>query len=116
MCPPGSGLTMKEPCTRTSDTVCKPVEGFYCVKLDKQSCIEARKHAVCERGQYIAQKGTSYTDTECSNCTAGTFSNGTMSSCQKHKQCGISLLLKPGTESEDAQCGHLHPAIVAVIV
>nr|XP_020481835.2 tumor necrosis factor receptor superfamily member 11B-like [Labrus bergylta] len=50
--------------------------------------------------------GTSSTDTVCSTCSDGTFSDGTFTSCQNHKQCeSEGLLLRAGTETEDAQCG-----------
>ncbi|XP_045898356.1 tumor necrosis factor receptor superfamily member 14-like, partial [Micropterus dolomieu] len=50
--------------------------------------------------------GTAFTDTECSDCSSGTFSNGTFTSCLPHTQCeSIDLQLKAGTASTDAECG-----------
>ncbi|XP_065817049.1 tumor necrosis factor receptor superfamily member 5-like isoform X2 [Labrus bergylta] len=106
-CDEGSGLKMKTSCTIVSDTVCEPLEGFYCSDSRKDDCVEAKKHRRCEPGEYITEHGTSSTDTVCSTCSDGTFSNGTFTSCQKHKQCESEglLLLRAGTETEDAQCG-----------
>ncbi|XP_028439702.1 tumor necrosis factor receptor superfamily member 14-like isoform X2 [Perca flavescens] len=107
-CDSGSGLKMKTPCTTTSDTVCEPLEGFYCLYTIEDSCVEAQKHSSCQPGQYISQKGTVLRDTECSDCRDGTFSNGTLlTSCQPHTQCqSLDLqLIKPGTASTDAECG-----------
>uniref|UniRef100_A0A3Q3EY68 TNFR-Cys domain-containing protein n=1 Tax=Labrus bergylta TaxID=56723 RepID=A0A3Q3EY68_9LABR len=110
-CDEGSALKMKTSCTIVSDTVCEPLEGFYCSDSRKDDCVEAKKHRRCEPGEYIREHGTSSTDTVCSTCSDGTFSDGTFPSCQKHKQCESEglLLLRAGTETEDAQCGGLLP-------
>uniref|UniRef100_A0A4W6D468 TNFR-Cys domain-containing protein n=1 Tax=Lates calcarifer TaxID=8187 RepID=A0A4W6D468_LATCA len=83
-CDAGSGLKIKTSCTSTSDTVCEPLEGFYCMDVKDKCCMAAQRHKHCEPGQYISKKGTASTDTECSDCTDGTFSNGTFTSCQPH--------------------------------
>uniref|UniRef100_A0A3Q1JPW3 TNFR-Cys domain-containing protein n=1 Tax=Anabas testudineus TaxID=64144 RepID=A0A3Q1JPW3_ANATE len=56
-CDAGSGLKIKSPCSTTSDTVCEPQEGFYCMERSKDGCGAAQKHKSCEPGQYISQKG-----------------------------------------------------------
>uniref|UniRef100_A0A3Q4H664 TNFR-Cys domain-containing protein n=1 Tax=Neolamprologus brichardi TaxID=32507 RepID=A0A3Q4H664_NEOBR len=86
-CDSALGLMVKKRCTATSDTICAPLEGFYCVSSVGLSCDTAQKHKCCKPGQYISQKGTASTDTECSDCSSGTFSNGTFYSCQQHTQC-----------------------------
>uniref|UniRef100_A0A7N6B1L2 TNFR-Cys domain-containing protein n=1 Tax=Anabas testudineus TaxID=64144 RepID=A0A7N6B1L2_ANATE len=55
-CDAGSGLKIKCSCTTTSDTVCEPLEGFYCVDPSDNGCRAAQKHRSCEPGQYISQK------------------------------------------------------------
>ncbi|XP_029011918.1 tumor necrosis factor receptor superfamily member 14-like isoform X2 [Betta splendens] len=55
-CDKGSGLKTKKPCTITSDTVCEPLEGFYCAKSSDNDCDVAKKHRSCEPGQYISKK------------------------------------------------------------
>ncbi|XP_060914648.1 tumor necrosis factor receptor superfamily member 5-like isoform X2 [Labrus mixtus] len=121
-CDEGSGLKMKTSCTIVSDTVCEPLEGFYCSDSRKDDCVEARKHRRCEPGEYIREHGTSSTDTVCSTCSDGTFSDGTFTSCLNHKQCdseGLKLL-RAGTKTEDAQCGgkvsHRTGLIICVVV
>ncbi|XP_078109964.1 tumor necrosis factor receptor superfamily member 14-like, partial [Sander vitreus] len=107
-CDSGSGLKIKTACTTTSNAVCEPLEGFYCKEHSLNSCTEAQKHRSCQPGQYISQKGTALKDTECSDCSYGTFSDGTLlTSCQPHTQCeALSLqLIKPGSSSTDAECG-----------
>ncbi|KAL3999963.1 peripheral myelin protein 22 [Sarotherodon galilaeus] len=100
-------LRVKKKCTATSDTVCEPLEGFYCVSFVRLSCDIAQKHKRCKPGQYISQHGTASTDTECSDCSSGTFSDGTFHSCQPHTQChSLNLqLITAGTSAADAQCG-----------
>nr|XP_024654602.1 tumor necrosis factor receptor superfamily member 14 isoform X1 [Maylandia zebra]XP_024654603.1 tumor necrosis factor receptor superfamily member 14 isoform X1 [Maylandia zebra]XP_024654604.1 tumor necrosis factor receptor superfamily member 14 isoform X1 [Maylandia zebra]XP_024654605.1 tumor necrosis factor receptor superfamily member 14 isoform X1 [Maylandia zebra]XP_024654606.1 tumor necrosis factor receptor superfamily member 14 isoform X1 [Maylandia zebra] len=121
-CDSGSGLRVKTPCTSTSDTVCEPLERFYCVSYEKDSCGRAQEHRHCKPGQYIRQNGTASTDTECSDCSSGTFSNGTFHSCQPHTQChSLNLqLITEGTLAADNQCGeksnHVTPTITVIVL
>uniref|UniRef100_A0A8C9XXC8 TNFR-Cys domain-containing protein n=1 Tax=Sander lucioperca TaxID=283035 RepID=A0A8C9XXC8_SANLU len=115
-CDSGSGLKIKTACRTTSDTVCEPLEGFYCKDSSEKGCVEAQKHRSCQPGQYISQNGTVLRDTECSDCSDGTFSDGTLlTSCQPHTQCQHQLI-KPGTASTDAECGEQSSGAVIVIV
>ncbi|XP_053173245.1 tumor necrosis factor receptor superfamily member 14-like, partial [Scomber japonicus] len=107
-CDSGSGLRIKTSCTTTSNTVCEPLDGFYCTDSDKDNkCIAAQKHKSCQPGQYIRHKGTATRDTNCTDCSGDTFSDGTFPSCQSHTKCdSLNLqLIKPGTASTDAECG-----------
>uniref|UniRef100_A0A3Q1JCK0 TNFR-Cys domain-containing protein n=1 Tax=Anabas testudineus TaxID=64144 RepID=A0A3Q1JCK0_ANATE len=100
-------FNMKSSCTTTSDTVCEPLEGFYCVDPSDNGCESAEKHTTCKPGQCISKRGTASTDSVCSDCSDGSFSDGTFPSCRPHTQCGTKnlQLLKPGTTSTDAECG-----------
>ncbi|XP_032421032.1 tumor necrosis factor receptor superfamily member 14-like isoform X2 [Xiphophorus hellerii] len=106
-CDSGAGLKVKQQCERSADTVCEPMEGFYCTDLKSGGCSVAQKHRSCEPGHYISRMGTASTDTECSECSSGSFSDGTMLSCQPHTQCENEnlQLIKAGTASTDAECG-----------
>ncbi|XP_047425519.1 tumor necrosis factor receptor superfamily member 14-like isoform X2 [Mugil cephalus] len=106
-CDAGSGLKVKRSCTTTSDTVCEPLEGFFCIDLIKDQCEAAQKHKDCDPGQYIKENGTSSSDTVCSDCSYGTFSDGTLTSCHQHRQCeSMNLqLITAGTKSTDSVCG-----------
>ncbi|XP_072223870.1 tumor necrosis factor receptor superfamily member 14-like isoform X1 [Leuresthes tenuis] len=112
-----SGLTVKQTCTATSDTVCETMEGFFCVDPRKSGCAEAQKHKSCNLGQYISRRGTTSTDTECSDCSNGTFSDGTLTSCQQHTQCESEQLqlIKAGTSSSDAECGEKSSSVTAIV-
>uniref|UniRef100_A0A3Q0S2I5 TNFR-Cys domain-containing protein n=1 Tax=Amphilophus citrinellus TaxID=61819 RepID=A0A3Q0S2I5_AMPCI len=106
-CAAGSGLKVKRSCTGTSDTVCEPLQGFYCIYSVGDDCETAQRHSSCGPGQYISNHGTASTDTECSDCSPGTFSDGTSPSCQPHIQCEDLNLqeITAGTSAADAQCG-----------
>ncbi|XP_047425643.1 tumor necrosis factor receptor superfamily member 14-like [Mugil cephalus] len=117
-CDAGSGLKVKRSCTTTSDTVCEPLEGFFCIDLIKDQCEEAQKHKDCDPGQYIKEKGTSSSDTVCSDCSDGTFSDGTLTSCQQHTQCeSKNLQLKTaGTKSTDSVCGEQTSNVGVIVI
>uniref|UniRef100_A0A8C1LTU2 TNFR-Cys domain-containing protein n=1 Tax=Cyprinus carpio TaxID=7962 RepID=A0A8C1LTU2_CYPCA len=77
----GDGLRVKQSCTLTSDTVCVPLLGYYCIDL-LCNCKRAMKHSSCSPGQYINQTGTEFRDTVCDYCPAGSYSDGTF--CKLH--------------------------------
>ncbi|XP_047425612.1 tumor necrosis factor receptor superfamily member 14-like isoform X3 [Mugil cephalus] len=116
-CDAGSGLKVKRSCTTISDTVCEPLEGFFCINIIKDQCVAAQKHKDCDPGQYIKEKGTSSSDTVCSDCSDGTFSNGTSTSCHQHTQCeSMNLqLITAGTKSTDAVCGEKNLNVGVII-
>ncbi|XP_047425630.1 tumor necrosis factor receptor superfamily member 14-like [Mugil cephalus] len=116
-CDTGSGLKVKRSCTTTSDTVCEPLEGYFCIDLIKDQCEAAQKHKDCDPGQYIKEKGTSSSDTVCSDCSDGTFSDGTLTSCHQHTQCeSMNLqLITAGTKSTDSVCGERTLNIVVFV-
>uniref|UniRef100_A0A3P9NKX1 Tumor necrosis factor receptor superfamily member 5-like n=1 Tax=Poecilia reticulata TaxID=8081 RepID=A0A3P9NKX1_POERE len=113
-----AGLKVKRGCEITADTVCEPMEGFYCTDLKSGGCAAAQKHRSCEPGQFISRMGTASTDTECSECSSGSFSDGTMLSCQLHTQCDKETLelIKAGTASTDAECGGKSSNNIGVVI
>ncbi|XP_071331147.1 tumor necrosis factor receptor superfamily member 14-like isoform X2 [Trachinotus anak] len=117
-CDAGSGLKTKSSCTPILNTVCEPLEGFYCIDTEESSCLAAEKHSTCGPGQYISNKGTASSDTECSDCSEGTFSDGTFTSCRPHTQCdsGNLQLIKPGTAATDAECGEKSSNVIIIVI
>ncbi|XP_076010074.1 tumor necrosis factor receptor superfamily member 14-like isoform X4 [Genypterus blacodes] len=105
-CDEGSGLKVKKSCTNKSNTVCEPEDGFYCIAPKGPHCETAQRHRGCRPGQHIRHKGTAQTDTNCSDCTGGTFSDGSLTSCQEHTRCESKNLQEktPGNSSADAEC------------
>ncbi|XP_047678996.1 tumor necrosis factor receptor superfamily member 14-like [Tachysurus fulvidraco] len=85
VCKTVNGLRVKANCTRTSDTVCEPVEGFYCTDEYKGSCRYAVEHTKCTPGQYIKQKGTEASDTI---CEPGFYSPEGVN-CSKWTDCSV---------------------------
>lgn len=118
-CDPGLGLRIKTACTRTSDTVCEPLDGHICTSENRGSCIHAKTHAKCSPGQYIKQRGTAYKDTVCDKCAEGSYSNGTLQNCQQHTKCEDlgQIEEKPGTPESDSVCGNKSPiGLIAGII
>uniref|UniRef100_A0A3B1JFH7 TNFR-Cys domain-containing protein n=1 Tax=Astyanax mexicanus TaxID=7994 RepID=A0A3B1JFH7_ASTMX len=88
-CDPGKVKTV---CTRQSDAVCEPLEGFYCTDHRSGGCIQATEHTKCSPGEYIQQTGQhASVDTVCSGCAEGTFSNGSLHTCRPHSHLIIYL-------------------------
>ncbi|XP_053481887.1 uncharacterized protein LOC128608277 [Ictalurus furcatus] len=119
VCDTGQGIRVKIACTRTSDTICEPLEGFYCTHDDKGSCTQAVEHTKCSPGQYIKQKGTAHKDAECAGCKNGTYSDGSLEICKQHTKCedlGLTQI-KPGTTTSDVECGNkIQGALIAGII
>ncbi|KAM4570968.1 tumor necrosis factor receptor superfamily member 14-like isoform 1-T2 [Fundulus diaphanus] len=117
-CDSGAGLKEKQGCTLYTDTVCEPMEGFFCRDPKPGGCGVAQKHRSCEPGQFIRKMGTASTDTDCSDCISGTFSDGTMVSCQPHTQCEKEnlQLIKAGTASADAECEEKSSNVTGIVI
>uniref|UniRef100_A0A8P4KRI1 TNFR-Cys domain-containing protein n=1 Tax=Dicentrarchus labrax TaxID=13489 RepID=A0A8P4KRI1_DICLA len=98
ICDAGSGLKIKKSCTTTSDTVCEPLEGFYCFDSREDGCMSVQRHTLCQPGQYISQKGTSRNDTVCEVCQPGSFS-------QDGVDCTAWTVVKEGSMSSDVVSG-----------
>ncbi|XP_073675940.1 tumor necrosis factor receptor superfamily member 14-like [Garra rufa] len=118
VCDASRGLRVNKECTRSSDTVCWPLERFYCIDKMKSSCISAVQHSECSSGQYIKQAGTDSTDTVCADCTGDTYSNGSFSSCLPHTKCEALGLIEtnPGTHSSDTKCGDSFTALTSIVL
>ncbi|XP_021176054.2 tumor necrosis factor receptor superfamily member 5 isoform X2 [Fundulus heteroclitus] len=92
-------------CTTVSNTVwqCKP--GFYC---DDQKCEHCRPWTLCSEGEGVKEQPTHKTNTVCTPCGDGTYSNVTdhSSPCKPHFRCeDYGLELKtPGTPTADVLC------------
>lgn len=116
VCDASRGLRVNKACTQSSDSVCGPLERFYCIDKMKGSCILAVQHSECSPGQYIKQAGSASTDTVCADCTGDTYSNGSFSSCLPHIKCEDMGLTEtnPGTYSSDTECGNRHTAVAII--
>ncbi|XP_026108980.1 tumor necrosis factor receptor superfamily member 14-like isoform X2 [Carassius auratus] len=103
VCDTSNGLRVKQACTVTSDTVCGPLPGYYCID-SLYNCKRAKKHSSCSPGLYIKQTGTEFRDTVCDHCPAGSYSDGTL--CKLHTDCESldKTTISEGTDTTDAEC------------
>ncbi|XP_067095828.1 tumor necrosis factor receptor superfamily member 14-like isoform X1 [Osmerus mordax] len=117
-CDPVSGLKVKQGCTSISDAVCQPLEGYFCKLPTYQGCAFAQEHSRCKPGQYISQQATSSKDTECSDCTGDTFSNGSLTSCQPHTKCESldKVQVISGDHSSDTVCETAKSGVGEIII
>ncbi|XP_072888583.1 tumor necrosis factor receptor superfamily member 5-like isoform X4 [Hemitrygon akajei] len=104
ICDAELGLQVKQNCTYTHNTICKPREGYYCI----DSCQMARKHTACSPGEGVKKKGTPFKDTVCEKCPDGTFSSeaSTTEECKKWTVCEMAKLkqVEPGSAEADVKC------------
>ncbi|XP_048873839.1 tumor necrosis factor receptor superfamily member 14-like [Brienomyrus brachyistius] len=105
VCDQGLGLETVTACTPTSDTVCRILEGHFCINPYKGGCRTAHEHTACNPGQFVKQSGTASADTICEDCQENTYSNGSSTSCMPHATCkpGQFIYLM-GTASADTTC------------
>ncbi|XP_055021564.1 tumor necrosis factor receptor superfamily member 14-like isoform X1 [Boleophthalmus pectinirostris] len=117
-CDSGSGLRVKVPCSSWSDTVCEPEDRFFCVKSsDEGNCEATQKHSLCSPGEFIQQPGSSSADTVCSPCPQGSFSGGTLSSCQPHTRCEKDkVTVKEGTSQSDAKFAEISSVRLGAVI
>ncbi|XP_031422742.1 tumor necrosis factor receptor superfamily member 14-like [Clupea harengus] len=120
VCDSSAGLRVKRACISTSNTLCEPLEGYYCTDPIKDGCRGAVEHTKCSPGQYVNQTGTASTDTVCGDCIGNTYSDGSFTSCRPHTRCELNgvVVLGEGSSSDDTDCGQRQNtvAIVAGIV
>ncbi|XP_072888582.1 tumor necrosis factor receptor superfamily member 14-like isoform X3 [Hemitrygon akajei] len=116
ICDAELGLQVKQNCTYTHNTICKPREGYYCI----DSCQMARKHTACSPGEGVKKKGTPFNDTVCEKCPHGTFSSeaSTTEECKNWTVCETLKLkqVEPGSAEADVKCKAERNGIVTVHV
>lgn len=108
VCDEDNGLGVKQKCSYTSDELCEPMTGYYCIETHGESCRKAREHSTCLPGQYIYRNGTTLMDTVCIDCPEETYSDGLLMRCKPHTSCESlgEITIKQGTQSSDAECSH----------
>lgn len=53
----GNGLFEQQKCTKTSDTVCDVLTGYFCKSLEDTGCTLAEEHSSCKPGQRVKKNG-----------------------------------------------------------
>ncbi|KAG8447236.1 hypothetical protein GDO86_014631 [Hymenochirus boettgeri] len=93
---------VKQHCSATHNRVCECQPGFY---RGSQFCV---RHKECGPGYRVSQSGTAETDTECSPCPPGTYSDNhsTDENCQPHVNCSAlgKEINVPGTSHHNTLC------------
>ncbi|XP_048417461.1 tumor necrosis factor receptor superfamily member 5-like isoform X6 [Stegostoma tigrinum] len=112
------GLQIKQPCSYTRNTECKPRNGHYC--KDK-NCQMAFIHKTCPPGEGVKEKGTQFKDTVCEVCADGTYSSNDSSTepCVKWTKCEErnQKLVNQGTSKSDAVCkDESNPIVIPLVV
>ncbi|KAM5135147.1 tumor necrosis factor receptor superfamily member 5 [Mantella aurantiaca] len=91
---------------RNVDCVCQ--DGTHCSSTQCETCVE---NTPCGPGYGVAQKAGRNSDTECTLCPGGTFSNVTSHTepCKDWHRCSDSQQeIRPGSPHADVVCGP-HP-------
>ncbi|MGH0186637.1 UNVERIFIED_CONTAM: hypothetical protein FKN15_022162, partial [Acipenser sinensis] len=79
-CDEAVGLTVLHQCQRYKNTICGPLNGYFCSgKARGGGCDQGQKHTVCRAGERVKSQGTAESDTRCEDCPEGTFSTKDMS-------------------------------------
>lgn len=52
-----SNLRAQTACTKTSNSVCEPLEGAYCLDIRDGGCTRAQIHSRCKSGEFISDRG-----------------------------------------------------------
>ncbi|XP_073675943.1 tumor necrosis factor receptor superfamily member 14-like [Garra rufa] len=114
VCDSSNGLRVKQACTLTSNTVCEPLPGYYCTDF-LSNCPKAIKHSTCSPGQYVNQTGTEFSDTVCTDCPTGSYSDGSL--CKLHTKCESlgKTTVEAGTDTTDAECSNGGPSYLWIL-
>nr|XP_005996655.1 PREDICTED: tumor necrosis factor receptor superfamily member 1B [Latimeria chalumnae] len=105
-CSSESGFVEIKPCNSTQNRYCQCQPGMSCTS---QRCDTCEKHIVCPRGSGVFKPGNVTSNTKCSPCITGTFSDeeSATAPCKTHMNC-VSLgkkVLLPGNSTHDSVCG-----------
>uniref|UniRef100_A0A3B3YZN1 TNFR-Cys domain-containing protein n=1 Tax=Poecilia mexicana TaxID=48701 RepID=A0A3B3YZN1_9TELE len=112
----GRNQVVKKECTAISDCQCECKPGYF-YSQDYDMCV---RHSECPSGQEVLTKGTAETDTVCSVCSEGSFSDisSAHQNCTQHKNCsdaGLQLVLR-GSSWHDSVCANCqHQKSTAII-
>ncbi|XP_075762892.1 tumor necrosis factor receptor superfamily member 1B [Pelodiscus sinensis] len=116
--PCGAGLVQTQECTRTQDRICSCSANSYCasgLKPSQGRCLFCRAHKTCAKGYGVSKPGTDSTNTECSPCPPGTFSDVESSTapCKPHRVCqSVSV---QGNATGDTICMDLEVYVPVIV-
>ncbi|CAM4669636.1 unnamed protein product [Lepidochelys olivacea] len=100
-----AGLVQTQECTGTHDRICSCSASTYCTtKQSHGRCLFCKAHKMCRKGYGVSKLGTDVTNTDCSPCPPGTFSDedSSTASCKPHRVCqSVSV---EGSSTSDTVC------------
>ncbi|XP_060788276.1 tumor necrosis factor receptor superfamily member 14-like isoform X2 [Neoarius graeffei] len=99
------GFFILQDCTRTKNTICEVLDGYYCSQYSDGECNHAVKHSECKPGQHIKKLGTKDSDTVCEPCPPGFYSPEGVN-CTKWTDFSVrnEVEVQEGTSIRDVQC------------
>ncbi|XP_053309975.1 tumor necrosis factor receptor superfamily member 5 [Spea bombifrons] len=103
-CDHNAGLEQESEGTTEKDALCKCQSGRHCSSRLCETCV---LNTACAPGHGVIVEAKMYSDTQCSPCTHGTFSNVTSDTkpCQEWTRCDTKQKeVSPGTSTSDVIC------------
>ncbi|KAM3923059.1 tumor necrosis factor receptor superfamily member 5 [Leptodactylus fuscus] len=91
--------------TPTMNVDCRCQLGRHCSSQACETCVFNKK---CGPGEGVVHNATIYSDTQCSQCSEGTYSatESDTESCKNWSKCGKSeTVIQKGTPTNDVICG-----------
>ncbi|XP_066444300.1 tumor necrosis factor receptor superfamily member 5 isoform X2 [Eleutherodactylus coqui] len=99
------GFQMIKDGTSTSNVVCSCQLGKHCSSEACETCVRS---TACGPGEGVIQKANRVSDTQCSPCQEGTYSDieSLTAECIHWSKCGDGhTIVQPGTSTTDVVCG-----------
>ncbi|XP_044153801.1 tumor necrosis factor receptor superfamily member 5 [Bufo gargarizans] len=93
----------------TTNANCRCQVGKHCSSAACETCV---LNKVCGPGEGVVQRATSVSDTKCSPCNVGTYSDteSEIEPCKDWSKCGEEeVTIQPGTPTTDLKCGPRPP-------
>ncbi|XP_069808153.1 tumor necrosis factor receptor superfamily member 5 isoform X2 [Dendropsophus ebraccatus] len=89
--------------TLTSNVDCQCQQGRHCSSEGCETCV---LNTVCGEGEGVIQNATRLSDTQCSPCIEGTYSDTKSDTepCKSWRTCGDTKVIKQGTPTSDVVC------------
>ncbi|KAI8517466.1 TNFR/NGFR cysteine-rich region [Branchiostoma belcheri] len=111
-CSEDHGIEEKRPCLPTQNRKCRCMDGFFLEPslILGQNADMCHRHQECQPGEGVVERGTRTSDTVCTPCAVGTFSDqgSRTQKCEDWTDCeslGLKLII-PGTTDRDTVCGY----------
>ncbi|KAM8945879.1 LOW QUALITY PROTEIN: tumor necrosis factor receptor superfamily member 5 [Pelodytes ibericus] len=115
-CDTNAGFEQVSEGTAEKDVECRCQNGRHCSSRSCETCVQ---NTDCGPGHGVIEKATRYSDTQCSPCSHGTFSNFTSDTeqCQPWTRCeSFQMEAVPGTNISDVICKPVYGNSTAIYI